>query len=85
MRVLRDVVVERTPEGDLLAVCHTPGLDGEEMTLDLLGGGVSAQLRVRVLESRPVIVAGTVRYRLRLRMLTAVEQPAESAARAEPA
>jgi hypothetical protein len=70
MRVLRDVVVDRTAGDELMAVSHAPGVVGEAMTLDLIGDGSSLALKVGVLESRPVIIAGAVRHRLRLRLLT---------------
>ncbi len=74
MRVLRDVVVHRTSAEELLAVSAVPGVLGECMTLDLMGGGTTLALRVTVLESRPVIVGGSVRHRLRL----GIQQPVVS-------
>lgn len=70
LRVLKDVVVQRTEREELLAISHTAGVLGEEMTLDLLGSGKTLALRVHVIESRPVIIEGTVRHRLRLRMVS---------------
>src|SRR4051812_25681370 len=69
MRILRDVVVDRTSADELLAVSQAPGVTGELMTLDLMGGGITLGFRVKVLESRPVIVAGAVRHRLRLGLM----------------
>jgi hypothetical protein len=69
MRVLRDVVVDRTTVDELLAVSQAPGVLGETMTLDLMGGGVTMALRVVVVESRPVIISGAVRHRIRLSVL----------------
>lgn len=69
MRVLKDVVIHRTDTDELLAVSRTAGITGEEMTLDVMGAGASLGLRVRVLESRPVIVDGAVCHRMRLAML----------------
>ena len=69
MRVLRDVVVQRTGAGELLVVSHAPAIVGEEMSLDLMGDGHCLELRVRVLESRPVIIAGAVRHRIRLALV----------------
>ena len=69
MRVLKDVVIHRTDSEELLAVSRTAGITGEEMTLDVMGAGASLGLRVRVLESRPVIVDGGVCHRMRLAML----------------
>jgi hypothetical protein len=69
VRVLRDVVVQRIAPNELLAVSQVAGLVGEEMSLDVIGGGASLGLRVRVLESAPMIFNGTVRHRLRLALL----------------
>ena len=76
MRVLRDVVVNRTQSDEFLAVSHNAGVLGEEMSLDLIGAGASLALKVQVLDSRPVIIDGSVRHRIRLRLLHA-ELPAE--------
>jgi hypothetical protein len=73
VRVLRDVVVDRTDRNELLAVSHVPGIAGEEMTLDLIGGDVVLALQVKVIESRPVIVDGSVRHRIRLGILDPVQ------------
>jgi hypothetical protein len=66
MRVLRDVIVNRVGPDELLAISHAPAIAGEDMSLGLVGGGTSLELRVRVLESRPVIIDGAVRHRVRL-------------------
>jgi hypothetical protein len=72
MRVLKDVVLHKTDSDELLAVSRAPGIVGEEMTLDVMGAGASIGLRVRVIDSRPVIVDGTVCHRLRLFLLCQV-------------
>ena len=69
MRVLRDVILHRSGPEELLAVSQTPGLVGEEMTLDVIGGGSSVALRVKVADSRPLMVDGAVRHRIRLELL----------------
>lgn len=69
MRVLRDVILHRNGPEELLAVSQTPGLVGEEMTLDVIGGGLSIGLRVKVADSRPLMVDGAVRHRIRLELL----------------
>ena len=69
MRVLRDVVIQRTDGDELQAVSQVPGISGEEMTLDLMGAGTTLGLRVRVIDSRPVMVEGAVRHSLRLALL----------------
>ena len=66
MRVLRDVVVDRVSREELLVISQAPAIAGEDMTLDLVGAGTTMELRVKVLESRPVIIEGTVRHRIRL-------------------
>lgn len=76
MRVLKEVVVQRTDANALLAVSHSPGIVGEEMTLDVLGAGARVRLRVNVVESRPVILEGSVRHRLRLGVLDAGSEAA---------
>jgi hypothetical protein len=69
IRILRDVVVNRTGDHELLAVSNAAAVVGDVQTLELIGAGQSAQLRVRVVDSRPVIIDGTVRHRIRLAML----------------
>ena len=71
MRVLRDVVIQRSDSGELQAVSQQSAIAGEEMTLDLVGGGETIGLKVRVIDSRPVIVNGAVRHRIRLTLLDA--------------
>jgi hypothetical protein len=66
VRVLRDVVVQRTGPDELLAVSLSPGVIDEEMSLDVVCGESSLRLRVKVVESAPIIVHDAVRYRIRL-------------------
>ena len=79
IHVLRDVVIDRTDRNELLAVSQAPGVVGEEMSLELFGAGASLALRVRVVESRPLIVDGAVRHRLRLELVAAGEDNEVSA------
>ena len=69
MRVLRDVVVDRVSREELLVISQAPAIAGEDMSLDLVGAGTAMQLRVRVIESRPVIIDGAVRHRIRLSVM----------------
>lgn len=78
IRVLRDVVVDRVNGEELLAVSQVPGVAGEDMSLNLVGAGTSLELRVRVLDSRPVIIDGTVRHRVRLSVVSAADEVALS-------
>jgi len=78
MRVLRDVVVDRNGDSELYAVSMAPGVVGEEMSLELITGVSRRLLRVRVTDSRPVIVAGNVQHRLQLAVLEGFETAASS-------
>jgi hypothetical protein len=69
MRVLRDVVVDRVNREELLVISQAPAIAGEGMSLDLVGAGTTIELRVRVIESRPVIIDGAVRHRIRLNVI----------------
>jgi hypothetical protein len=84
MRVLRDVAIVQTTSDELHAVSHVAGMAGEEMTLDMMGGGTTLGLKVRVIDSRPVMIEGAVRHRIRLALLKAeTEAAAAGAAAAE--
>ena len=69
MRVLRDVVIHRADRDELQAVSQVAGIAGEDMTLDVMGAGTTIGLKVRVIDSRPVMVEGAVRHRIRLAVL----------------
>ena len=89
IRVLREVVVDMRGTNELVAVSHSPGVVDDEMFLDLIGEGQNVELKVRVIDSQPIIVDGAVRYRLRLVLASPTEEcdtDAESApsATAEP-
>lgn len=76
MRVLRDVVVDRNGDRELYAVSVAPGVVGEEMSLELISGMSRRSLRVKVVDSRPVIISGAVQHRLQLAMLDGFESAA---------
>jgi hypothetical protein len=69
IRVLKEVVVHRTERDELHALSQVAAVAGEEMTLDLIGAGATLGLRVRVIDSRPVMVEGAVRHCVRLTVL----------------
>ena len=83
MRVLRDVVIHRTNGEELQAVSNVPAVAGEEMTLDLMGAGATLGLKVRVIDSRPMMVEGSVRHRIRLALLSSQVEEEDAAAGAE--
>lgn len=72
VRILRDAVVDRTDRDELLAITHSAAVIGEELSVNLMGAGQNVAVTVRVIESRPVIVDGTVRHRVRLALPVAV-------------
>ena len=67
LRVLSDVVVQASEDGDVTAIAREAGIIGEHLTMELVGSEENIGVLVRVTESRPVIIDGAVRYRLRLR------------------
>jgi hypothetical protein len=66
LRILRDVIVQRSTNNEWIAISREPGVTGETLVLDLGSAEVPVRFTVRVLESRPVVVDGRVRHRLRL-------------------
>jgi hypothetical protein len=70
LRVPGEVVIERHDEDlkELWVLSGAPAHREERLTLDLAQPGTS--LSVRVVESQPVLVDGTVRHRLRLAVVT---------------
>ena len=84
VRVLRDVVISRIGPHELLAVSQSPGLVGEEMSLDVTGGGASLGVRVKVIESAPILFNGAVRHRIRLALLDAARPSTAAAERPAP-
>lgn len=69
LKVLRDVIVQEDADGGLISIGQAPGVIGEQMTLDVAGAGHVVTLKVRVQESRPVLLDGQLRHRLRLEVL----------------
>ena len=69
LRVPGDVVIERHDDarGQLWVLSAHPARREEVLTLDVSGPGT---LKVRVVESRPVLVDGGIRHRLRLAILS---------------
>ena len=67
LRIFQDVILNRGEDGELVAYGREPGIVGELLAVDDAQSHGSASLVVRVVESRPVIVQGSVRHRLRLK------------------
>jgi len=71
LQVFRDVMVYRNGEQEWIALSREAAVCGETMVLDLVIVDINEtrlwdRLTVCVIESRPVIVDGDMRYRIRL-------------------
>jgi hypothetical protein len=71
LRVLRDVMVHRNGDEEWIALSREPAVAGETLLLDLVIVDVDEtrvwdRFAVNVIESRPVIADGDMRYRIRL-------------------
>jgi len=63
-----DVVLQRNSETDWIAISRQPAVAGETLILDIEEGGWPQHLTVSVVESRPVILRGDMRHRIRLQL-----------------
>jgi hypothetical protein len=70
LRVPGDVTVQRVSGDDVWVLSVSPARVDEVLTLDLSGVGPEVRLRVRVVESKPVLVDGTIRHGLRLQIVS---------------
>ena len=61
----RDVTVIST-DPDLVAICGEPATLGDALTLEMVVDGLVDRIAVRVKESRPIVVAEAIRYRIRM-------------------
>lgn len=66
LRVLRDVIVQDVGRDEWLVVGREPAAVGDAMTLQLTEFDADSSVSVQVLESRPILVDGAIRHRLRL-------------------
>jgi hypothetical protein len=74
MRIAKDVSIHQAGGEGLAVVSTTPGVVGEELTLELVSGEETAELRVAVVDSRPAMVDGMLVHRLRLRRLPTFDE-----------
>jgi hypothetical protein len=72
LRVLRDVILQRSGPNEVVAIGREAGVLGEILTLQLAGDDTKLGIAVRVLDSRPIVIDGAVRHRLRLERVAAV-------------
>ena len=68
LRVLRDVIVHRAGDHEWVAIGREPAVVGETLMLDVDDGDAWHRLTMCVIESRPVMLDGYVRYRIRLQL-----------------
>ena len=66
MRTTRDVALQRVEGDQWVVISREAGVVGEMLTLDRDNSGGAVSVKVRVTESRPVIVAGALRHLMRL-------------------
>ena len=75
VRLLRDVVVQQIESTGVVAISREPGTIGEMLVLELPSGHTVERHYVRVVESRPLVVDGTVRHRLQLETVVEAAHP----------
>jgi hypothetical protein len=66
VRLFNDVVVHRNGVAEWIALSREAAATGELVFLDLEEDGAANQVAVWVIESRPVLLDGDMRYRIRL-------------------
>ena len=69
LRTARDVTLLSTGRKEWEAISCEPGVCGEVLALDTDAADGTMKLTVRVVDSKPVMVAGTLRHRMRLEPL----------------
>lgn len=69
VRILRDVTVQQAGAGELTVISREPGVIDERMAIEIADRPAPTALQVEVAESRPLVVDGAVRHRLRLRVV----------------
>jgi hypothetical protein len=70
---MRDVVVERMDHEELVVISQAPAVTGEGLSLELFSESGWVALKVTVLDSRPQVIDGSMRHRLRVVVTTVGE------------
>lgn len=65
LRLTRDVGLRERTNGDWIAISREAGVLGETLVMAVMDDGVT--VAANVVESRPILLDGAVRHRLRLR------------------
>ena len=76
IRISRDVAVQADEAtSEIFVVSDAAAVVGEVLTLALVSSDGEMEFRVRVAESRPHLIDGAMRHRLRLEVITATSLP----------
>lgn len=78
LRIGRDVVITAAAN-ELIAIGSKPMTLGELLTMEMMVDGHADRVAVRVEESRPVVVAGSIWHRILLMPVDVNGQPVEEA------
>ena len=65
----QEVDIERCDERVVTALSDVPVRRGQNLRLDVIGSGRRSTVQVHVAETTPIIVDGSVRYRIRLEIV----------------
>lgn len=66
LHVLSEVTVQHYEKNQLIATADEAHLPGELLAIEVVGSPAASRTHVRVLESCPILVDGSIRHRLRL-------------------
>ena len=75
LRLLRDVVVQAVEGGKVIAIGREPGIVGETLTIEVPRNLTTELVRVRIVESCPLMAEGQVRHRLLLQTIADATAP----------
>jgi hypothetical protein len=69
LRVLRDVMLQSSQDDEIIAISREPGVVGEQLQVEMFDEGASTHRAARIADSRPVVIDGALRHRLRLELV----------------
>ena len=78
VRVVRDVMIERMDHEELVVISPTAAVSGEEMSLELFSANGRITRTVIVRDSRPAVINGSMRHRLRVVVMAAKANQTQS-------
>jgi hypothetical protein len=77
LRVLHDVIVQDISNDELMVIGRDPAAVGDSLTLEVARIEAGSRIGVQVVESRPILVDGAMRHRLRLKRTPAPDPESE--------